>query len=331
MSDEDDNNVASEHNRERLVQLQENLENADEMENGSVDVERIKTILSATLDQWEQPVVDVSPNVSDDTLIRHYVSFPQLISILEGGRLWLSSVAQFDDDLEGSLTKKGEILQKVAREVTPKLSIPDLQSTSNPLPRNITPLQLIAAERDHCLVNCWRIGEDANTYKESAVFWNAYIREGVGVAIETRVGKLKRHFTEHVTGNYSNSTDMGGTRAIAGKVAYINYKTDISSHNYPQRLMFKHGGFEDEREYRIVLDTYNLDYPKSLMWDSVPPEPPIGEYMKTDPSALIENAYLSPHAPDYLLECVENLFDRYRGLSGDLVHQSELHTEDPVY
>jgi hypothetical protein len=103
------------------------------------------------------------------------------------------------------------------------------------------------------------MGRDEKNYDESAVFWKAYIGGGAGVAIESKVGKLKEFFRAHVACEHSDLRTRFGPEAIAGEVSYIDYETDSTAPEYPLRLIYKHGGFAEEREYRVVLDRFGME------------------------------------------------------------------------
>lgn len=319
---------------QRLDYLREESKDDDQEK-----VDRVEILTEAELTQWGDPIVDISPDLPDDTLIRRYVSTSQLLSILEGRRLWLSSVNEFDDDLEGAVTNASrenyEIITEIAQDLKEEMQEDFQKETTHqfhpwsdlPFPSFEDHLENI---RRHCLVNCWRIGDGKDSYWESAVFWNAYVPNGTGVAIESTVGKLKKCFEDHVVSEHPNLHNYQGPEAVAGEVSYLDFESDHAPATYPLRLTCKHGGFADEKEYRIIINLFDDELSaKSMRGDDL--NPPSGEYMRIDPSSLIDNVYVSPNAPPYLFDSLEGLFDRYCGLSSDSVHHSALTETDPIY
>lgn len=184
--------------------------------------------------------------------------------------------------------------------------------------------------RGHCLVNCWRLGEDENTYTESAVFWNSYVPNGIGVAIESRVGKLKEFFEQHIEAEHPDLKRETGAAGIGGKVSYIDFESEYSPVAYPNRLLCKHRGFAEEREYRLVVNSLEPERRRQAM-AGANIDPPAGEYMYVDPEALIEKIYIAPNAPSHLMNSMTSIMDGHSGFSSDSVQWSELHRDDLSY
>lgn len=336
------NEDVDEWRRENLRERLEALEEEDEDEN-TEKIDRVETLTEAELNQWDDPIVDISPDLPDETLVRRYVSIPQLLSILEGHHLWLSSVGGFNDDLEGAITDATrpnyEIINEIAEDFQEEMreniyeGLEEMTGYSPPRP--VDPPSVSLEERSkiirqHCLVNCWRMGENERHYRESAVFWDAYVPDGGGVAIESTVGKLKQCFTNYVMNDHSDLNNPQGPEAIAGEVSYLDFENDHAPVVYPLRLSCKHGGFSDEKEYRIVVNLFGDKLQKSqMMGEEI--NPPDGDYMDVDPGFLIDAIYVSPDPPPHLFESLERLLARYEGLSSDMVSRSALYDDDPVY
>lgn len=50
-------------------------------------IKRTKRLMKSELDQLGNSIIDMNINLPDETLVRHYVSVPQFLSILEGNHL----------------------------------------------------------------------------------------------------------------------------------------------------------------------------------------------------------------------------------------------------
>lgn len=314
--------------RQLLSKRLEELENAP-VENKTV--QRARRIMAAQLDQFGDPVTDTSPNLSDDTLIRHYVSVSQFLSILEGEHLWLSSVSNFTDSLEGAATdpakdnfddmdkrieeaKEREATDEVPEEVFDELDM----------------LNVRKATRNHCLVNCWRLGEDEQTYRESAVFWNSYVPDGIGVAIESRVGKLREFFEQHMKTEHSDLDSGVEDAGMMGEVSYIDFESEYGMVAYPSRLLCKHSGFAEEKEYRLIVNSLSSeDRSQAALGTDI--DTPSGEYMYADPKELIDKVYVAPNAPSHLMKSLRSIMNGHSGLSGDSVEWSELYRGELTY
>ncbi|RJT07522.1 DUF2971 domain-containing protein [Halococcus sp. IIIV-5B] len=290
--------------------------------------------MSAELDQFDDPVVDASPDLADETLIRHYVSVSQFLSIVEGEHLWLSSVGGFTDSLEGAATDMGKdafddmdelIDEAKQREMADETTEALLDEASA---ENV--FNLRKTIRNHCLVNCWRLGEDAESYKESAVFWNSYVPGGIGVAIESRVGKLKDLFEQHIETEHASLTPSVGPIGMVGEVSYIDFESAYDLAGHPARLLCKHDGFAEEREYRLIVNSIGPDErAKAMVGANV--DAPFGEYMYVDPAQLIDKVYVAPNAPQHLMESIKSILGDRSGFDSDSVQWSELYRDDPTY
>ena len=308
-----------------------------ELEHAPVEnetVRRARRIMAAELDQFDDSMVDTSPSLPENTLIRHYVSVSQFLSILEGKHLWLSSVDNFTDSLEGAATDlgkesfddMGELIEEAKeREAIDGTTEEVLDAISADNMFNVR-----KATRNHCLVNCWRLGEDEETYKESAVFWNSYVPNGVGIAIESRVGKLKKFFEQHMKAEHSDLSSEVGAAGMVGQVSYIDFESEYGLVGYPARLLCKHHGFAEEREYRLIVNSLDReDRQKAALGADI--DSPPGEYLYTDPEELIDKVYVAPNAPSHLMKSLKSIMSKRSSFSDDSVEWSELYRDKLSY
>lgn len=294
--------------------------------------ERSRRMIKSELDQFDNSIVDMSRELSDETLIRHYVSIPQFISIIDSGQIWLSSVSEFSDTLEGAATKAGQQnfseLDQIVEEAKAKaetlegVTLPDSLSSD-------TYSNLRKVNRNHCLVSCWRLGENKNEYTESAVFWNSYVPNGIGVAIESRVGSLKAYLRRHMATKHSNLDSEHSPNAIAGSVSYAKER-EYYPVPYPNRLICKRSEFNEEKEYRIVVNTAGVEEEQNVMLGANI-EHPKGEYMMVNPQNMINKIYVSPNSPSYVMDSVQGIVDKYNGFTKDMVEWSELRRSGENY
>lgn len=323
---------------ERFVSEHEELMEDLRSRQEEASFEPRREVSAAAVEQHNREIVDVSPEIPDDTIIRRYLSFPQFLSIIEGEHLWFNSAANFEDDFEGALPPANVLERDVTERFKEdtierkfgewaKEEIPDLDGTVWQDEMHVK----------HCILNCWRMGEGSDQYAESALFWNAYIPDGVGVSIESTIGQLKKQLQE-VGDSLKKIREQGAVPGFypgvyTGAVRYIDFERDWIMGLLPTRLFYKRDMFTEEREYRAVIDNFQQTFLQVEECDSEHFEykHPPGDYVDIKPGDLINKIVISPNAPDYLFSNVEQLIDRYTGFSGSEVKQSTLDADEPTY
>ncbi len=146
-------------------------------------------------------------------------------------------------------------------------------------------------------VSCWH----ANDH-ESAAMWELYSKSNESVCVQSTYEKL------------SNSL---GERAELGLVQYIDYSEDFMPEHDPYlAFLYKRKSYEHESEVRALIK----HLPESAFGSGVS--------ISVNLEQLIEHVYISPTAPAWFHQLVENAVKRF-GLNKPVI-QSSL-SEDPVY
>jgi len=179
-----------------VAEHKEEIEEFRERQRSASPKPRVE-VAEAVVDQHDDVIVDVSPELPDDLVIRRYLSTPQFLSVMEGEHLWFNSALNFDDAFEGALPEAN--IQE--RELTARFNEETIErkfgeGAVEEIPGEDGTVRKDEIHVGHCLLNCWRMGEGPDQYTESALFWNAYVPEGEGVAIESTVGQLKQQLKE---------------------------------------------------------------------------------------------------------------------------------------
>ena len=335
---ESEDTKTEEYWKEFVAEQEEEIKEFRECQQGTSSELRME-ISEAIINQHDEVVIDVSPDVADDRIIRRYLSIPQFLSVMEGEHLWFNSALNFDDGFEGSLPKtnaKERELTAKFKEKTIKRKFGEGEA------EKISSIDGIAREDEihigHCLVNCWRMGGDPDQYTESALFWNAYVPDGEGVAIESTVGQLKRQLMGR--GNFfkdiRNSSVVPGfyPGVYAGSVRYIDYHDDWGLTLLPIRLFYKRDKFSEEQEFRAVVDKFERRYLQKLEGggsEDFEYNLPSGDYVDIDRRELINKIIVAPDAPSHLYDNIEKLTQRYDEFDASDVKPSMLDREDPTY
>jgi hypothetical protein len=246
--------------------------------------------------------------IRGETKLWRYLTFEKYVSLLETSRLYHARLDQFEDRLEGSVTKL-YAQQRDAGNRVGYMPIPDLEPINN---RRLMLCRFVV---------CWH----ASNF-ESAAMWKLYSREHAGVAIVTTVQQLKESVT------LPKEADFG----MLGPVEYLDFAND--SMLLPGGLTARPGftkqkSFEHEKEVRGMIQiqihpsnpnlVFSPDYVERLKT-----ELPSGISAKVNVQRLVQKVYVSPLAPAWFEVLVRNASTR-AGLA-NVISKSDL-IHDPIY
>ena len=165
-------------------------------------------------------------------------------------------------------------------------------------------------------VSCWNHSEI-----ESDALWGRYVRAEHGIAIRTTFGRLTRSFGEPY-GPDPQEFDMD-TAVSVGLVNYVDYERAVwPSDNIFWPFVHKRRSFAHEAEVRAIVFEAQIGPDRSSDFNA---ETPTGRLVAVDLNELIESIYVSPVAPDWLLDLVRRICARYE-LAAE-VRQSALSAE----
>jgi len=143
-------------------------------------------------------------------------------------------------------------------------------------------------------VSCWH----QNEY-ESAAMWKLYLKSDEGVAIGTTCDRLSRCFRDGTTYN-----------VFIGAVQYLDYARNlISDRNVLLPLFIKRCSFSHENEVRAIINPFFQTPPQPDVSPEL--EQPSGLALKIDVDLLIEYVYVAPGTPDWVMDAVQSILDRF--------------------
>lgn len=261
----------------------------------------------------------------DNTVMRRYLSFDRFEALLKSAGLWFSRIDGFSDQFEATLPKPNANLRDAVKRWSGRDST---ETDHNERMRN---------RRDEkTYINCWRLGED-----ESAVFWNAYVGDEYGLAVETTVGDFREAIGMDVSDGYVDLyrdyvRSKGSERVERqeqmydelaklqiGAVEYVDYDEAAvpgSMFSY-SRYFHKRNAFEDEREFRAVFEDSTALTPEREGYDSIQlhglltgagmrtAEP--GQYVSVDTDRLVTGVVLAPGSSESFRKLVELTLQEY--------------------
>jgi len=256
----------------------------------------------------EHPVFEKPED--ENAKIWRYMDFTKFVSLLDKQALFFCRADKLGDPFEGSYTQ--ENIER--RSVRYKQRLDSLPTQLQPFRDVIERDQRDHSEflkmlRKHVYVNCWH----KNDY-ESAAMWRLYLNSNEGIAIQSTFNRLRQCFKEKMPDTY------------IGMVQYIDYKNDtISEQNLFYPYLYKRKSFEHEQELRAVIININFMQTREGPLDISEPAFEDGTNVSVDLDLLIDKIYLAPASPEWLLDLVKSITNKY-GLDNK-VFQSDLDSE----
>lgn len=228
--------------------------------------------------------------VPDETVIWRYMTVEKYISLLTTSKLFLCRMDKFEDKWEGAWPKR--FIKNLSE---------DLERQGFGKFNNLHNLH-----QDILFINCWHANEH-----ESAAMWDLYSSKRSGLAIKTTVGALK-------------SSVISEDDFMLGRVEYIDVETDTRTFEYNMIIpaFLKRMSFKHESEIRLV----RLATPSS--GNRPPVRYPYVE-LDVDLEKLLQEVYVSPLMPQWLLSSVRELSQKL-GLVNSQFVQSSLY-DDYLY
>jgi hypothetical protein len=228
------------------------------------------------------------PTVNQSEKIWRYVDLAKFVSLLSSQSLYFACPNEFLDPYEGLYPKsqvaafssiaQAQIDQaKITRdkivEQRPGVNVARLNNTIQVMADSI--IKGFNEVRLKFGITCWHKNE-----VESEAMWKLYSASGQGIAIESTRGQLTESILEK-------------THLVIDDVRYSNFETDPIEKGHRHYGLFQKGrSFDYERELRgtVLLKASGK-----------------GTFVKCDLDALVTQIHISPLAPDYFRDVVEEI------------------------
>lgn len=171
----------------------------------------------------------------------------------------------------------------------------------------------VKANREYTFVNSWHIQEH-----ESAAMWKLYLSNYEGIAIQSTFGKLKNSLSEYKE-----------FQVHIGQIKYIDYEKEaIPMGNLLSPFLYKRTSYEYENELRALIWTPQHGKNDATQPDANKYKDVFGLYVDVNLDELIDQIYVSPLAPEWIVDLIDSLTKKY-GLRKQAT-QSQL-SEKPMY
>ena len=223
----------------------------------------------------------------------------QLIDFLQTKELRFTKADGFEDIQEGYIGLDAMI------KALPQDATDDLRLRTQKAIENLN---------KQCFASCWHLSSS-----ESLAMWKVYVIHNFSVALVSSVDSVMA-----VSDTYCNNNSVSG---MMGEVIYHNYIVDgranveviglpladkeFSVPPSVQTLFMKANAYRYEREWRLILHAPDTDN-EALSIN-------VG-----DLETFIDAVYVSPEAPNWMVECIQELLSVQFKLPGIKVSKSPL-------
>lgn len=225
-----------------------------------------------------------------DQKIWRYMGFSKFVSNLDKKALFFSRVDLLGDPFEGSVSKPTvEAREAGLRQLQKEQGLADkvvehLLKSSTEFTQNA---------RAFIFVNCWNMSED-----ESPALWTIYGKSEESVAVQSTFSRLVE------------SLNIAERSVYIGKVSYLDYEEEyMPATNIFHSSLHKRKGFDHEREIRAAIMYMPVKESGAIDVDSLRSMP--GHHIAVDFGVLIERLYVHPTAPNWFLELIESVMEKY--------------------
>jgi hypothetical protein len=215
--------------------------------------------------------IDQLEPISDESVVRRYMSTTKFLSVIETNSLFLPSLELLakEDKFEGLFNLVDHPLSALTQQI------------DNKFQRNY---------RQHCFVNCWNSG-----VCESYALWKIYLdNSGDGVAIETTVSQLKKSFQAFPEDIY---------------IGKVNYSPGFYSGSRFFTCTTKRFPFEYEKEIRVIYEKIPLNEEGQSSVELPPCKK--GYTIPIDLQILFGRVITSPFASPWFHDLVRAVMNKY--------------------
>lgn len=224
-----------------------------------------------------------------DAILWRYMDFTKFVSLLEKRALFFARADKLGDPFEGA---------------TP---INNIQARYTSLKSELSEKEILMYEslrvelRRFTLISCWH-----ESSHESEAMWKVYSSANSGIAIKT-------NFDSFVASFITNE------QIHIGQVKYIDYDSEkIPEDDLLSPYLHKRKSFEHEREVRAIIQHIPTEASpeniRNFLSGEIPTWPDMcdtGIYYEIDLNILIQEVVVDPSAPDWLLDLVSSVAERY--------------------
>lgn len=265
---------------------------------------------------------DINYNDEETIKVWRYMDIPKFISTLDKSSLFFARSDKLNDPSEGLLTAASNA------EWYSHLKGVSVNDPFKPFAESIINCAINIPEKvkPYIFINSWHMNPI-----ESMLMWYVYANNNKGVSIQSTLRKLNECLQNNQC--YYNKELIKSPIIYRDKVEYVNFKTyieDCSNKEWHRNSFFKKPDcFTAESEYRALIDlssaVLNGNLEKEYGFDYLKTIKDYGISIKVPIKNLIDKIYVCPLAPDWVLDVVKSIANKY-DIGEDKVVRSDLLT-----
>ena len=238
---------------------------------------------------------DTSPRYfepEETTQLARYFDLTKFLSLLKDERLFFCRLDKLEDRFEGTLPIASREDFRAYYQRLNSTNFLDKKLTDEKIEEKIkSNLEFREKLKALNCVNCWNEFES-----ESYALWKVYSDINQGIMVKSSFARLIRAFSE---------TEE---KVFCSRIKYIDHEKDsIDIGNTMTPIVHKHRAYSYESEVRLIHEVKQNGWVHD--WENEPFEN--GVKIKVDLSELIEEIIISPFAPIWFKDLIEDILKRY--------------------
>lgn len=279
--------------------------------------------------------MEIADHINLESRIQRYMDLSKFLHLLETSKMFLSKISSFDDKLEGGLTRLDSYILSGAMDFLDFMvnrSLPgfrkmeqkeyeEYQKENNRIKNEINAKKLSTVfgefkrgecsdiykrQRDWLDVCCWHKNE-----QESMAMWKIYGAGTNAVCIETTVQSL-----------IDSVRVIDGSKLYLSDVDYIDHEVDTFKCWHPlSPYLHKSKFYAFEQEIRLIKYQPLSDI-RSCRVD-------LGSYLNVDLNGLIKVVRVSPEAPEWFFNLINDIVKHRYKLNADVIYSRM--KQDPIF
>lgn len=225
--------------------------------------------------------------------LARYMDITKFLSLLKDRQLFFCRLDKLEDRFEGTLPKiSKKQLADWFRNVGVTVDPNDIGSIDEKVELEVERhYEFSKKYKSLTCINCW------NEYKgESYALWKVYSDLNQGIMIKSSFSKI------------INAVRLSEEEIYCSRIKYIDYEKDsIDIGNMMTPLVHKHKAYSYEQEVRLIHNVSN----EGWKHDWVNEKYENGIKINVDVQELISEIVISPFAPDWFIELIEDILNKY--------------------
>lgn len=218
----------------------------------------------------------------EDTVIWHFMNFPEFCSILVHQKLFFTRSDSFDDPWEGAWPNYYHDRSFWRTHIN---------GDDKHIENIISFFDKSLEQRKQFAVSCWHMNKS-----ESEPFWKLYSNQEFGIALKSTIGKFK------------SAVENSGWPVCIGAIKYVDFDSPektkfIDSRGLDVPILYKRDVFKHENEVRAFIKEQKS--PKN------PFKGETGRTVTVCPLTLLDSIVISPMANDWFVRVVKGMIDRF--------------------